>query len=681
MSNAKNIALVIKDAAAIKGIKRPDLETCIAALMQDGMLIAHIDTSRFTRREYLNLCNAAVKSNARALTVVQWGRLGSRLCDSVRFTAVQKNGLALRWIKEQSPELCLEAVRQNHKALACVDKTMCGTISPHCYSLLQEEAQKAEKKASERKTKRAAKTKNKEAEDQEPKIDLRVVDRQTEELCLKAVIQDGLQIQYVHRQTRRLCRAAVHQNPEAEEYIRDNNMVSLNDLLRNVSEGVGGFSGALGNYMFYCISKKTKKVPAALKVKGKESSPSHYYSQCQKALEDNCCNLRHVNPGLLSRDQYRELCILALKEMPDVMVFINDADIDADLYFQICLQMLAVVKSFQLERAFTKIQSARLSTEQYYRIVQVLFQSSPLGDMFMFEFIDAKKLARQQYFELCRDLVKKSMHDFEHVQGSLLTRAQYTELAFDVVKKNHAYIDMVDKNFLAKKDWFELCKMAVSKKGTFLYNLDIPPGSDFNALLEIAGKNGGGLKYISSQDFSRCLAVVKKEGYELEHVRPEQFTPEHYFAICKAAVKKEPRAIGFVDDEALDNHQYFELCAAAQKSFYGIFFLVNPEKIPASLYHSWCRTALKHSPFWIKDIPYSKHYYYFCLKAVKKGGDMLKHIKHLRLSPEEYAALCKAAEENKKEEHDELFFLSRTPKEQTEKSPENMTADSLGGKN
>jgi len=250
-----------------------------------------------------------------------------------------------------------------------------------------------------------------------------------------------------------------------------------------------------------------------------------------------------------------------------------------------------------------------------------------------------------------------------------------------VVKKNHACIDMVDKNFLAKKDWFELCKMAVSKKGTFLYNLDIPPGSDFNALLEIAGKNGGGLKYISSQDFSRCLAVVKKEGYELEHVRPEQFTPEHYFAICKAAVKKEPRAIGFVDDEALDNHQYFELCAAAQKSFYGIFFLVNPEKIPASLYHSWCRTALKHSPFWIKDIPYSKHYYYFCLKAVKKGGDMLKHIKHLRLSPEEYAALCKAAEENKKEEHDELFFLSRTPKEQTEKSPENMTADSLGGKN
>jgi len=660
MNNAKNIALVIKEAAAIKGIKRPDFETCMAALMQDGMLITHIDTSLFTRREYFKLCNAAVRSNPKALTVIQRDRLGGMFWDSVLSVSVRDNGIALRWIKEQSPELCLQAVRQNHKAFTYVDKAMCDAIGAYCYTLLQKEAEKAKEKAEEektsgRKTKRSGKAKKREEENQEDAIDLSVVDRQTEEQCLKAVRHDGLQIQYVHRQTRKLCRAAMKQNPKAEKYIRDSDMIWLDDLLSNICGGFGGLAGSLVDFLFYSSSKKTKKVPAALKAMGKQCSPSHYYSQCLKVLEDNCTNIRHVNPGLLSAGQYTELCMLALKEMPDVMVFINDADIDADLYFQICLQMIGSMKPVERERAFNKIQSSRLSTEQYYRLALALLKSSSGGALHFLEVIDARGLARKHYFELCQKLLKKSPYYFENVQSGLLSRAQYTELAFYVVKKHYANIDKVEKNLLTKKDWLKLCTMAIGKKGSFVYYLDIPPGKDFNALLETALKNGGGLKCTPCQDFSQCLAVLKKDSSELEYVRPEQFTQKQYFALCKAAVKKEARAIGSVDDEALDNHQYLELCAAAQKSFHGIFYLVNREKIPASLYHSWCRTALKHSPHWIDDIPFSKHYFHFCLKAVKKDGKVLKDIKYLRLTQEQYAAVCKAAEENTKNKKDEFF--------------------------
>jgi len=658
MNKTKNIALVLKNAAAIKDIKKPDLETCMAALMQDGALIEFIDTASFTRREYFNLCYAAVKSNPKVLPLIQRDRLGGKLWDSVMFTAVRNNGLALRWIKEQSPELCLEAVKQNPQAFAFVDKTMCDAINPHCYTLLQEAAQgtaqsAAGKNKPARKTKKSGKAKN-----QEPAIDLRDVERQTEDICLKAVMRDGLQIQYVHRQTRKLCRAAIRQNPEADNYIRDSNMVWLDDLLGNACSGMGEFASVLGDYVFYSISKNTKKVPVMLKVKGKQCSPSQYYSLCQEALEDTFCNIRHVNPALLSAGQYRELCMAAIKEMPDVMVFINEADIDADLYFQICLQMLGSV--VELKRAFKKIQSSRLSTDQYYRLTQTFLEASQHTAPRSIETIDAKKLTGKQYFDICKKVLEKIPHDFENMQSGLLTRSQYTELAFSVVKKNHANIDKVDRNRLAKKDWLELCKIAVAKKGSFLYYLDIPSGKDFNVLLEIAGKNGGGLKYAASQNFSHCFAVVKKDGNELEYVRPEQFTQKQYLAICKAALKKEPRAIGFVVDDALDNDQYLELCTAAQKSFYGIFDSVNREKIPASLYHSWCRTALGHSPLWISDIPFSKHYFHFCLKAVKKDGNVLKDIKYLRFTPEQYAAVRKAAEETiKKNTTDEDDELSR----------------------
>ncbi len=39
--------------------------------------------------------------------------------------AVKQNGMALRYVKEQTPEICLEAVKQNGYALECVkDKSM-----------------------------------------------------------------------------------------------------------------------------------------------------------------------------------------------------------------------------------------------------------------------------------------------------------------------------------------------------------------------------------------------------------------------------------------------------------------------------------------------------------------------------------------------------------------------------
>jgi len=168
-------------------------------------------------------------------------------------------------------------------------------------------------------------------------------------------------------------------------------------------------------------------------------------------------------------------------------------------------------------------------------------------------------------------------------------------------------------------------------------------------LRQLALKNGGGLKYIFEQNYRLCLSVLRKNGRELAYVRPYQFTNEQYFNICKAAVENEYRSILYVDDEELGQKQYQELCETAVNLFYGIFHLINREKIPANLYHTWCKNALEKEPLWIKEIPYSKHYYGFCLKAVRKDGEQLENIKYLRLTKDQYAAVCKAAVKQNKE--------------------------------
>lgn len=56
---------------------------------------------------------------------------------------------------------------------------------------------------------------------QDPEL-IKVLDRQTEEICIAAVEQDGMLLRYVNNQTFKICLAAVRQNPRAIMYIRSN---------------------------------------------------------------------------------------------------------------------------------------------------------------------------------------------------------------------------------------------------------------------------------------------------------------------------------------------------------------------------------------------------------------------------------------------------------------------------
>jgi hypothetical protein len=58
--NNSSIALVIRNPPAHKEIKNPSFDVCVAAIIQEGMLIKYVDNSLFTRREYNFMCKKAV---------------------------------------------------------------------------------------------------------------------------------------------------------------------------------------------------------------------------------------------------------------------------------------------------------------------------------------------------------------------------------------------------------------------------------------------------------------------------------------------------------------------------------------------------------------------------------------------------------------------------------------------
>jgi hypothetical protein len=104
----------------------------------------------------------------------QWENLETKrnLKGKEALAAVKQNSYALRFVSEQTEEICLAAVKQNGYAL-------------------------------------------------------RFVSEQTEEICLAAVKQDGYALQYVSEQTEEICLAAVKQNSYALEFVSETIMQSL----------------------------------------------------------------------------------------------------------------------------------------------------------------------------------------------------------------------------------------------------------------------------------------------------------------------------------------------------------------------------------------------------------------------------------------------------------------------
>jgi len=134
--------------------KWSDVDFCLDVCKRHGLAL------KFVKNQTPEICQAAVESFPLVLKYVR--EQTPELC----LTACKKFGTSLQFVKNQTEEICLAAVRQNAYAL--------------CY-----------------------------------------VKEQDTNICLEAVRQNGLTLQFVQNQTEEICLAAVSQDWESYKYVKN----------------------------------------------------------------------------------------------------------------------------------------------------------------------------------------------------------------------------------------------------------------------------------------------------------------------------------------------------------------------------------------------------------------------------------------------------------------------------
>lgn len=135
---------------------------------------------KFIKNQTPELCLEMVKQNGLALEYVH--HQTPELC----FIAIRSNPDSLKYVKEQTPDLCLEAVKLDGLALEHVHHQ----TFEICLAAVQQYGRS-----------------------------LKFVLRQTPEICLYAVQQNGCALQYVKDKNLGICTVAINQHPWAKMFV------------------------------------------------------------------------------------------------------------------------------------------------------------------------------------------------------------------------------------------------------------------------------------------------------------------------------------------------------------------------------------------------------------------------------------------------------------------------------
>ena len=172
----------------------------------------------YVKEQTPEICIKAVKKDGYALEYV------IEQTPEICIEAVKQDGRALEFVKEQTPEICIEAVKQNGYALRFVKEQ-----TPEiCIEAVKQDGWALEY-----------------IKEQTPEIcidavkhrglALKCVKKQTPEICIKAVKKHGRALQFVKEQTPEICIEAVKQNSSALQFVKEQSSIILcTEAIKNI---------------------------------------------------------------------------------------------------------------------------------------------------------------------------------------------------------------------------------------------------------------------------------------------------------------------------------------------------------------------------------------------------------------------------------------------------------------
>ena len=219
---------LMKEALDVKKSSKYKNNNSINLLQSTNMLFQ----LRYVKEQTPELCKMAITKNGLALEYVKKEQ-APKLCE----IDVNQNGYALELIKEQTPELCEIDINQNGYALELVKEQipelckMASQQNHYVFEFVKQQTHELCKLANEQNSEGWAYT-NMELSPELYKFEieqcaiacalaLEYVPEQTPDLCKFAIEHDFRALKYVKKQTHDLCKFAIEHDFRALKYVRD----------------------------------------------------------------------------------------------------------------------------------------------------------------------------------------------------------------------------------------------------------------------------------------------------------------------------------------------------------------------------------------------------------------------------------------------------------------------------
>lgn len=467
----------------------------------------------------------------------------------MQLAAVEQNGDALCFIEDQTPEICLAAVRQNGFALQYVAQPFPEVLlealkncSPAILFIPNPlpEHHLAAVRADDcglRFIKHPSAELCAEAV-RHHGCSLKYVFQQTPDICMDAVKQDGLALEFVFEQTPALCLAAVHQNGLALRFA----FVQTPALCLAAVEK----NGLALEY----VKKQTSALCLAA-VQHDSSALKHVRNQsreiCLAAVSVDGLALQYVHK------QTPEICHAAVRENCDALDFVKERTpvLEGAAYSDARIQTLLGFGSRQEAEAYWLAEVR----ESGWALRSIPIQSPELCLAAVEQDARALQLVYEQTPELCAAAIKKMPFALQFV------RDQTERLCMAAVVQNPAVLRHVKIQTPA------LCMAAVKRDGNALEHFKPETPMTLELCMAAIRNCGVALKFVRAQTLEMCFAAVQDDARAINFVEVKtlelcmiavqargmtlKFIKEQTASLCLAAVQNDPNALEYVTDEDL----------------------------------------------------------------------------------------------------------------------------------
>ena len=618
---------------------------CLTAIRENGLALRYVDPKYLVDNDYTDdgndstlcytdLCEIAVTQNGWALKYVMWDFVDpdnrAEAYNNICLSAIRQCGMSIIYVANKTPKMIRTAIYENSILKDfLIDNTPKVWISDVTPNMLKYKNYLREKSS--------------------------IDDYHT--FCMEAVTDNGLTLQVldIHDYSRKseICMAAVRQDCRALKFVND-----LYEEIPETYQDMCLLAVMSNGLMLQYVKNQTPSICMAAVINSEfslqyvdttEMTSDVYHRICMKAISINGYMIKYVDRYLMTHDRYYELCLVAINQQPLAIYFVHKQSLGRH-YNELCLRAATIngLSLMFMDTSSGVINTTHSTHSTDVPSIEVTYNDICIAALKNYGY--ALKYVYDQTPEMCKIALRENLNSFCYVHE------QTEDLCLMLATK-------FGKLSGIKKQTYKICLAAVKADGLSLRYIDLDKDHYYDLCLAAVHQNGLALQYVDQRYIDNyydiCVAAVNQTGDALQYVGsqwqqslgtqsngscdviiPDNITAKMYIKLCSDAVANISSSIRYIDvlhltrnvEEQTDiNNAYFDLCIQAVSddgvNLQNVFVpqnVVTSQLLTPELYKKICLAAVRENGL-VLSLVHDKTPD-ICLAAVRQQAMAIKFI-------------------------------------------------------